>query len=334
MLNRGWLWQLDPETLEAANGRFSTVVDNNAIRLKPDQFPTGVDNLSSPFRRSIVEISRITGGIGIPRAKTMLQRPRIAACYQVPLRAASPQIDPPISIVTINRAGILDRNAVAKLGTSDTFSDISIANARLGQPFAIAIKLEVVALGMLVVILPLTRPVHAGDTILLLPWLGSWPFNLAGLLLALTIVCKAAAVALLMEPMLATASLTRTLQGFTDLGLPPSLNQMVLLCHRYIFVVQEEMQRMQRSMRVRGFAPRTNLATLRTLGNGLGMLFIRSFERTERVYEAMLSRGYQGAFPGQTRQKITSRDLVKGAFFIMIGLLLLVGDRLLPLTRF
>ncbi|WP_448871027.1 cobalt ECF transporter T component CbiQ [Desulfobulbus propionicus] len=189
-------------------------------------------------------------------------------------------------------------------------------------------------LGMLVVILPLTRPVHAGDTILLLPWLGSWPFNLAGLLLALTIVCKAAAVALLMEPMLATASLTRTLQGFTDLGLPPSLNQMVLLCHRYIFVVQEEMQRMQRSMRVRGFAPRTSLATLRTLGNGLGMLFIRSFERTERVYEAMLSRGYQGAFPGQTRQKITSRDLVKGALFIMIGLLLLVGDRLLPLTRF
>ncbi|MGD9949367.1 MAG: cobalt ECF transporter T component CbiQ [Desulfobulbus sp.] len=189
-------------------------------------------------------------------------------------------------------------------------------------------------LGMLVILLPLTSPVHAGDTVLLLPWLRSWPINLAGGLLALTIVCKAVAVALLMEPMLATSSLSQTLQGFTDLGLPSSLNQMILLCHRYIFVFQEEMRRMQRSMRVRGFAARTNLATLRTMGNGFGMLFIRSFERTERVYEAMLSRGYQGGFPGEVRQKITTLDLVKGTLFIMIGLLLLAGDRLLPIIRF
>ena len=174
-------------------------------------------------------------------------------------------------------------------------------------------------LGMLVVILPLTSPVHAGDTLLVLPGLSSWPLNLAGVFLALTIVCKAVAVALLMEPMLATSTLTQTLRGFTDLGLPSSLNQMILLCHRYIFVFQQEMQRMQRSMRVRGFVPRTNLATLRTMGNAFGMLFIRSFERTERVYEAMLSRGYQGGFPGEVRQKITSLDLVKGALFIMIG---------------
>jgi cobalt/nickel transport system permease protein len=187
---------------------------------------------------------------------------------------------------------------------------------------------------MLVVILPLTSPVRTGDTILLLPWLSSWPLSLAGLLLALTIVCKAAAVALLMEPMLATASLARTLQGFAELGLPASLIQMILLCHRYIFVFQEEMQRMERSMRVRGFVPRTNVATLRTMASGFGMLFIRSFERTERVYEAMLSRGYQGSFPGEVRQKMSGLDLVKGSLFLLIGLLLLAGDRLLPLLRF
>ena len=189
-------------------------------------------------------------------------------------------------------------------------------------------------LGMLVVIIPLTSPVQAGDTVLLLPWLRQWPFNLAGVHLALTIVCKAMAVALLMEPMLATSSLTQTMQGFTKLGLPASLNQMILLCHRYIFVFQEEMQRMQRSMRVRGFVPRTNIATLRTMGGGFGMLFIRSFERTERVYEAMLSRGYQGRFPADVRQEITRKDLVKGGVFIMIGAMLLIGDRFFPLILF
>ena len=61
------------------------------------------------------------------------------------------------------------------------------------------------------------------------------------------------------------------------------------------------------------------------------MLFIRSFERTERVYEAMLSRGYQGVFPSTAPQKITARDWIKGAVWIMIGLLLLAFDRLFPI---
>ena len=91
---------------------------------------------------------------------------------------------------------------------------------------------------------------------------------------------------------------------------------------------------MQRSMRVRGFAPRTNLATLRTMGAAFGMLFIHSFERTERVYEAMLSRGYQGRLPGEVRQPITRWDLGKGALLIMIGALLLAADRLLPISAF
>ena len=180
------------------------------------------------------------------------------------------------------------------------------------------------------VLLPLTSPPRPGDTLLILPLLEGMPLRLAGAVLALTITCKAAAVALLMEPMFATAELTHTLQGFASLGLPPSLTQMILLCHRYLFVFQQEITRMQRAMRVRGFVPGTNLATLRTTGNGLGMLFIRSFERTERVYEAMLSRGYQGAFPATSREKITTGDLAKAAISIMIGGLLLVLDRFYP----
>jgi cobalt/nickel transport system permease protein len=183
---------------------------------------------------------------------------------------------------------------------------------------------------LFIILLPLTSPPRPGDTLLIVPLLEGLPLRLAGVVLALTITCKAATVALLMEPMFATAELSRTLQGFTSLGLPPSLTQMILLCHRYLFVFQQEAARMQRSMRVRGFAPGTNLATLRTTGNGLGMLFIRSFERTERVYEAMLSRGYQGTFPALSREKITAGDLAKGAISIMIGVLLLVLDRLYP----
>lgn len=183
---------------------------------------------------------------------------------------------------------------------------------------------------MLVVILPLTGPIRADDTVFLVAGLESWPFRSHGLFLALAISCKAVSVALLMEPMLATASFSRTLQGFAGLGLPRPLIQMVTLCHRYLFVFQEEIQSMQRSMRVRGFTPRTDLATMRTMGNCFGMLFIRSFERTERIYEAMLSRGYQGRLPTGDMPMRTSRDLVKGAICGMIALTLLLLDRLAP----
>ncbi len=183
---------------------------------------------------------------------------------------------------------------------------------------------------LFLLVLPLTSPPRPGDTLLVLPLLEGLPLRLAGVVLALTITCKAAAVALLMEPMFATAELARTLQGFVALGLPPSLTQMILLCHRYLFVFQQEAARMQRAMRVRGFVPGTNLATLRTTGNALGMLFIRSFERTERVYEAMLSRGYQGTFPATARERITAGDLAKAAVSMTIGLLLVVFDRLYP----
>lgn len=183
---------------------------------------------------------------------------------------------------------------------------------------------------MLVVILPLTGRIRADEVVLVVAGLENWPFRSQGLLLALTIACKAVSIALLMEPMLATASLTRTLQGFAGIGLPRALIQMVLLCHRYLFVFQEEIHSMQRSMRVRGFTPRTNLATMRTMGNCFGMLFIRSFERTERIYEAMLSRGYQGHMPTGDIPARTNRDVVKGLVSGMIGLILLLLDRMAP----
>jgi cobalt/nickel transport system permease protein len=189
-------------------------------------------------------------------------------------------------------------------------------------------------LGALLVILPLTCAIRPGDTVLILPLLPALPLRLSGLILALTLILKACSVALLMEPMLATAPLARTLQGFAALGLPPALLAMVSLCHRYLFVFQQEMARMHRSMRVRGFRPTTDLATMRTMAHGLGMLFIRSFERTERVYEAMRSRGYRGTFPVTDQPRPNGSDLLKGVLWIGIGLLLLVGDRLYPTPWF
>ncbi|PIE69070.1 MAG: cobalt ECF transporter T component CbiQ [Deltaproteobacteria bacterium] len=187
-------------------------------------------------------------------------------------------------------------------------------------------------LSMFLVVLPFTAADRPNETLLLFSPLQEIFFHTAGLLLAILIILKACTVALLMEPMLGTAPLNVTLQALTRMGLPKTISQMILLCHRYLFVFLQEALRMQRSMRVRGFTARTNLATLRSMGNFFGMLFIRSFDRTQRVFDAMLCRGYQGTFPVHSRFTPDSADLKKTWLWVALGLSLVLLDRLGPLS--
>jgi cobalt/nickel transport system permease protein len=182
--------------------------------------------------------------------------------------------------------------------------------------------------GMFLVIIPFSAPVHNGDTVMVFNGMDWLVFNLRGLRLAATIAAKAVAIALLMEPLLSTAPLPVTLQGLSRLGAPEMVGQMVLLSYRYLHVFRHEAKRMSSGMQVRGFRKRTDLATLRALGNFIGMLFIRSFERTERVFDAMRARGYQGRFPEPAELFLQTKDLLLSACWLAIGAALIAYDRI------
>ena len=181
---------------------------------------------------------------------------------------------------------------------------------------------------MFLVVMPFSVPAHNGDTVLVfngMDWLG---FNLRGLRLAATIAAKAVAIAVLMEPLLSTAPLPVTLHGLSRLGAPEMVGQMVLLSYRYLHVFRHEAQRMASGMQVRGFRKRTDLATLRAVGNFIGMLFVRSFERTERVFDAMRARGYRGRFPEPAELRLRTRDLLLAAVWLTAGAALIAYDRI------
>ena len=182
--------------------------------------------------------------------------------------------------------------------------------------------------GMFLVIMPFSVPVHHEDTVLVLNGMDRFAFNLRGLHLAATIVAKAVAVTLLMEPLLSTAPLPVTLHGLSRLGVSEMVGQMVLLSYRYLHVFLHEARRMSSGMRVRGFRKRTDLETLRAVGNFLGMLFVRSFERTERVFDAMKARGYNGRFPEPVELRLQTKDLVLAGIWLAVGVALIAGDRI------
>lgn len=94
----------------------------------------------------------------------------------------------------------------------------------------------------------------------------------------------------------ATTEPHRILQGARRLRLPPLLVQIAMFMLRYLDVILDELRRMRVARESRGFTAR-DLRAAPVLARSLGALFIRSYERGERVHLAMLSRGYTGTMP-------------------------------------
>ncbi len=94
----------------------------------------------------------------------------------------------------------------------------------------------------------------------------------------------------------ATTEPQALLAGLERLHLPQQLVQIMAFMVRYLDVVTGEMQRMKVARESRGFTAR-NPKHWPVLARSAGALFIRSYERGERVHLAMLSRGYTGKLP-------------------------------------
>ncbi|MDI3417631.1 cobalt ECF transporter T component CbiQ [Streptomyces luteolus] len=94
----------------------------------------------------------------------------------------------------------------------------------------------------------------------------------------------------------ATTELRELLLGLQRLKLPPLLVQIASFMIRYGDVITDEMRRMRIARESRGFAAR-GVRQWGVLAKSAGALFIRSYERGERVHLAMVSRGYAGSMP-------------------------------------
>ncbi len=94
----------------------------------------------------------------------------------------------------------------------------------------------------------------------------------------------------------ATTEPQEVLVGLRRLRVPDVLVQILGFMLRYLDVVTAELRRMMIAMRSRGVDPRSP-RHWPVLARSLGALFIRSYERGERVHLAMLSRGYSGRLP-------------------------------------
>ena len=117
-----------------------------------------------------------------------------------------------------------------------------------------------------------------------------------GLVAAAALLMKGSLGVLASLTLAATTEPADVLRGLQRLRMPDTLVQIMGFMIRYLDVVTGEMSRMTTAMRSRGCDPRSP-RHWPTLARSLGALFIRSYERGERVHLAMLSRGYTGVLP-------------------------------------
>ncbi|MBR1368223.1 cobalt ABC transporter permease [Methanocalculus chunghsingensis] len=148
---------------------------------------------------------------------------------------------------------------------------------------------------------------------------GPITFSEEGLSLALLITIRALAAITLVLTLLGTQKIETTLKALSLLKVPGVIIQMLFFTYRYIYVIMDEFLQIWSSMRSKGYAFRLNRYGLSIIGNLIGMLLVKSYERAERVYRGMEAKGYRGNHISSAPFTIQATDYGAGLLLIAIA---------------
>lgn len=234
-----------------------------------------------------------------PRAKI------IAACCYIAVVAVAERID-----VTLAALGV---------------SLILLLTARL-EPGAVLKRLA--AANSFTLFLWLTLPFTYGGPEL--TRLGPLPVSAGGVHIATLISLKTNVIVMAFLALLSTSPIVSIGHGLAALKVPRRLTFLLLFAYRYVFVIYEEYSKLRRAAMMRSFVPATNIHTYRTYGYLFGMTLVRSWNRSQRVYQAMLLRGFNGVLIPLEQSSLKVGDFLFPGGVVLVSLLLL-GCRLFSL---
>jgi len=136
----------------------------------------------------------------------------------------------------------------------------------------------------------------------------------AGLLRFLSVLVRSWLSVQIAILLVATTQFPDLIHAFEHLRLPKMLVTIIAFLYRYMSVLTDEVMRLMRARQARSaILPNQRgggslLWRARTAGNMVGQLFLRSYERSDRIYHAMLSRGYSGHLRTLNRHEMQPRD--------------------------
>lgn len=105
-----------------------------------------------------------------------------------------------------------------------------------------------------------------------------------------------------------TTRFDRLLAGAESAGCPRLVAMVLSFMYRYVFLIADDLMRMVQAKRARG-PERRPWRDVAALSSMTGTLFVRSYERAERVYLAMCARGFDGTVVPRRALALAPRDL-------------------------
>ena len=146
-----------------------------------------------------------------------------------------------------------------------------------------------------------------------------------GLLEMFAILFKATAGLSMGIVLTATTTNIELIYGLQKLKLPPIIIAIMSFSIRYIDVFIDEFKRVKISMQSRGYIEK-GIKTLLPIAYASGAMLIRGYERGERVYLSMISRGFTGVIELQDRDYKQSNYL---QVLTIISIIVLILDVIL-----
>jgi len=156
---------------------------------------------------------------------------------------------------------------------------------------------------------------------------GSLAFDFAVVRPFAYVVLKAFVCVLGTALLITVTGTTNLLRAMGRIGVPRDLTAVACFLSRYVSVAMEELFCMRRARDSRRAGKLRAISELKTTGALVGVLFIRSYKRAERVHAAMCSRGFEGVMvtppgplppgPESPGLRFTGNDLAFAAFLLI-----------------
>ncbi len=204
---------------------------------------------------------------------------------------------------------------------------VAVALSRLSP--LLVLRRSALALPFLLVAVPLLFT-KEGDALFTVPALfWRWTATDSGLIALATVLAKSLLSVSAAVVLTATTSPLDLLRALRGLGVPRIIVATLLFMYRYLFVIGEEGMRLlrardSRSVRVGRSSGGSLPWRAKVLGNMVGSLFLRSYERGERVFDAMTARGFSGEVQSFSQPAVAGSDWLAlsllGIFLIAVQL--------------
>ncbi len=148
-----------------------------------------------------------------------------------------------------------------------------------------------------------------------------------GLAFAVVLLLRSYVCVLSIVLLTSTTPFSTLLASLERLHVPPLITSMLSFTYRYIFVFIDEGERLERAKTSRCIEGAAYSLRLRASARTIGMVFIRAYERGERIYQSMLARGFEGTINTLDSMHIRRYDVASGLCFVLATVAIVIAFR-------